>query len=277
MNIVVISRQVGSFGDEIASLVAAEMGLELIGRDGLHKLALSCEPDYSAACAAYEKEHGAGFFERIFFDRPSYLSLFEAMAFEQASRGNVVMVGRGAQIVLRGFPGVFTTRIVAPFAVRVRRVQERSGSSAAVAEDFVKKYDRDRRSLIQSIFMANLDDWGLYDVILNTERYTAHAAAKTLIEAVRQTMPVPDKAQSAETFKALAVAKRAETLVRNKLTSAVARDIKITAERGGVVRMTGLVAQKADKEFAEEIVSQCPGVIKVENDLVITEGFRFLL
>lgn len=277
MNIVVISRQVGSFGDEIASLVAAEMGLELVGRDGLHKMALSCEPEYSAACTAYEKEHGAGFFERMFFDRPSYLSLFEAMAFEQAGRGNVVMMGRGAQIVLRDFPGVFTARIVAPFGVRVGRVQERSGSSEAVAEDFVKKYDRERRALIQSIFMANLDDWSLYNVILNTQHYTAQAASKALIEAIRQKTPVPDKTQSAETFRALAVAKRAETLVRSKLTSAAARDIRISAEPGGVVRMTGLVAQNADKEEAEKIVSQCPGVTKVENDLVVTEGFRFFM
>jgi len=41
--------------------------------------------------------------------------------------------------------------------------------------------------------------------------------------------------------------------------------------------MTGLVAQNADKEEAEKIVSQCPGVTKVENDLVVTEGFRFFM
>jgi hypothetical protein len=96
MNIITISRLVGSYGDEIAAKVAEKMGLEFIGRTGLHELAMSCDPEYSEACTLYETEHGPSFFERLFFDRLHTRVFFEALTFEQASRGNVVMVGRGA-------------------------------------------------------------------------------------------------------------------------------------------------------------------------------------
>ncbi len=276
MPVVVISRQVGSFGDKIAGMVAADMGLELIGRDGLHRMALNCEAEYRDACIAYEKEHGPGFFERILFDRPSYLSLFESMAFELASRGNVVIIGRGAQIVLWGFPGVFSARVVAPFETRVARIQERLGVSSARAEDYVRKYDRERRSLFQSIFMVDLDDWALYNVIFNTQRYTARGAATALVEAVRQMPSVPESESMAERFQTLALAKRVETVVKSKLTSVVGRNIRIEADPGGILKITGVVTEKRDKEKVAKIASECPGVTKVENELVVMDSFRFL-
>ncbi|MEW6531994.1 MAG: cytidylate kinase family protein [Thermodesulfobacteriota bacterium] len=276
MPVVVISRQVGSYGDEIAKMVAADMGLELIGRDGLHKMALNCEVEYRDACKAYEREHGPGFFERIFFDRPPYFSLFESMAFEQASRGNVVIIGRGAQIVLWGFPGVFSARVVAPFETRVARMQERFGISSARAEDYVKTYDRERRSLLQSIFMVDLDDWELYNVIFNTHRYTARGAATALVEAVKQMPPGPAGESMPERFQALALAKRVETAVKSKLTSVEARNIRVEAEPGGILKITGVVTAKRDKEKVEETASKCPGVTKVENELVVMDSFRFL-
>jgi cytidylate kinase len=275
MPVVVISRQVGSFGDEMAKMMAADMGLELIGRDGLHKMALNCEAEYRDACIAYEREHGRGFFERIFFDRPSYLSLFESMTFEQASRGNVVIIGRGAQIVLWGYPGVFSARVVAPFETRVARIQERYGISSARAEDYVKKYDRERRSLLQSVFMVDLDDWALYNVIFNTEHYTARGAATALVEAVKQMPSVPESESITDKFKTLALAKRVETVVKSKLTSVEARNVRIEADPDGVLRITGVVTENRDKEKVEKFASECPGVTELKNELVVMDSFRF--
>src|SRR4030042_2831449 len=125
MHIITISRLVGAYGDVIATIVARRMGLDLIGREELHEMAQSCDPEYRDTCAVYEKEHGPGFFERLFFDRPSYYSLFEALTYDLAARGGVVLVGRGSQIVLRDVPGVFTARIVAPISIRISRIMAR--------------------------------------------------------------------------------------------------------------------------------------------------------
>ncbi len=55
MHIITISRLVGAYGDVIAAIVARRMGLDLIGREELHEMAQSCDPEYRDACAVSKK------------------------------------------------------------------------------------------------------------------------------------------------------------------------------------------------------------------------------
>lgn len=274
MYIVTISRLVGAYGDIIAAIVARRMALDLIGREELHETAQSSDPDYRDACSLYEKEHGPGFLERLFFDQPSYYSLFEALTYDLAARGNVLMVGRGAQIVLRDVPGVFTARIVAPTSVRITRIMGRYNFSREEAENFVQKYDHDRDNLIRSIFHKNINEWPLYDIIINTAHFTAAAASEIVIDAIDEIQKIPDPIALREKLTSMALAKRIESQVRRKLTSPVAQDTVITSELGGVVRLTGRVRSEQDKESVAKIASDYPGVTKVENELIVT-GFSY--
>ena len=271
MNIITISRLVGSYGDEIAAKVAEKMGLEFIGRTGLHELAMSCDPEYSEACTLYETEHGPSFFERLFFDRPSHKSLFEALTFEQASRGNVVMVGRGAQIVLHDLPGVFCVGVIASLEIRVQRIMEKLAISREEAYYYVDKYDGERINLIKTVFEKDPTDLLLYNLLINTDHYSAETAADVVVHAVRRMDMKPDGKELVETLKSKALAKRIEALIRKKLTSAVARHVEISAAPGGVIYISGHLREKADKAKAEKIAAEYPGVTKVENDLKVTD------
>jgi hypothetical protein len=271
MYIITISRLVGAYGDVIAAIVARRMGLDLIGREELHEMALSCDSEYRDACAVYEKEHGPGFFERLFFDRPSYYSLFEALTYELAARGGVVMVGRGSQIVLRDVPGVFTARIVAPISIRISRIMARYNFTREEAEDFIQKYDHERDNLMRSIFHKNINDWSLYDLIINTAHFTAAAASEIVVDAIDEIQRVPDPAALKEKLANMALAKRIETQVRRKLTSPAARELEITAESAGLIRLTGRVRSEQDKEAMGRIAVEYPGVTSVENELIVTE------
>jgi cytidylate kinase len=271
MKIVTISRQVGSLGDEIAAVTAEKMGLELVGRTGLHELAQSCDPEYKDACELYETEHGLGFFERLFFDRPSYTSLFEALTYEQAAKGNVLIVGRGAQVVLCGVPEVFRARLVAPIAARIERVMKRTASSREEAEEFVRKYDTERKSLMRTVFKEDLDDWSLYDLILNTGHYSVEAAADVIVEAAGKMTRERGRDDLKEWFTSLALAKRIEALVRKKLTSAVAQNVYVSADSGGVITISGRIAEPRQKERADKLAKEYPGVTKVVNELKVTQ------
>jgi len=271
MNILTISRLVGSYGDEIAALVADKMGLELIGRNGLHELAQSCDTEYKDACELYESEHGPGFFERFFFDRPSYKSLFEALAYEQASRGNVVIIGRGPQIVLRNVPGVFNVRIVAPLEARIERTKKRHNCWDEEAGEYIQRYDQERETLIRTIFGKHQEDWPVYDMILNTLKFPVEDAADIIVHSMGKLAEPVDEAAAREKLKNLALGKRIETLLCRKLSSAVARNVEIVAESGGVITIAGRIGEKRDKEKVEKLVSGYPGVTKVENQLKYTE------
>ncbi len=271
MRIVTISRLLGAYGDIIAPIVARRMGLSLIGRDQLHELAQGCDPEFTDICSIYETEHGPHFFERIFFDRPSYTSVFEALTFEQASRGNVGIVGRGALIILREVPGVARVRIVAPKDIRVKRIMERLNFSKEEAEDYAHKYDHERENLVRSIFQSDPQDWSLYDVIVNTERFSAGDAAQLVMDAVEKIEKVPDEEALKESLRNRAIAKRIEALIRKVLTSAVARYVMVKVEPGGLVKLSGRIREKINKEKAEELASQFPGITKVESDLKVME------
>jgi hypothetical protein len=271
MHIITMSRLVGAYGDIIAAIVARRLGLDLIGREELHEMALSCDSEYRDACAVYEKEHGPGFFERLFFDRPSYYSLFEALTYDLAARGGVVMVGRGSQIVLRDVPGVFTARIVAPLSIRISRIMGRYNFNQEEAENFIQKYDHERDNLMRSIFHKNINDWSLYDIIINTAHFTAAAASEIVIDAVDEIQRVPDPIALKEKLTNMALAKRIETQVRRKLTSPAARELEIMAGPDGLIKLTGRVRSEQDREAMEKIALEYPGVTGVENELTVME------
>jgi cytidylate kinase len=271
MPIVTISRRVGSFGDVIAAIVAKKLNLELVTRERLHSLAQSCDPDYKDACVAFETEHGPSFFERFFFDTPTHRSLFEALTFEEAGRGNVVLVGRGSQIVLLDIPGVLKVRVVATPATRVARVMERYSYSRAEAEEFVRKYDHERTNLIRQIFDRDPGDWSLYDLIINTDHFSSGDAADVVIEAAAKMEKVGDEERVLETVKAMGVAKRIETLIRRRLTSSVARYVEAGGKPGGSIKLTGRIRGYKEKDKAEEIARNYPGVTEVENEIRVTE------
>jgi cytidylate kinase len=271
MNIVTVSRLVGSYGDEIAARVAEKMGLEFVGRNGLHELAQSCDLEYKDACEMYETEHGPGFLERLFFDGPAHRSTFEALAFEQASLGNVVMIGRGAQIVLRNRPGVFSVGIVAPTETRVTRIMQRDSLSRDGAEDFVERYDRELERLIKAVFDTDPMAWSLYDLMVNTAHFSVERAVEVVICAIEKRDRLHDEEAGKESLKSMALAKRVEALVRKKLTSAVARNVEVNGEPGGILRISGRIREKADKAKVEKIAATYPGVTRVESDLKVTE------
>jgi cytidylate kinase len=276
MNIVTISRQVGSLGDVIAAIVARKMGFKLIGQDQILERANTCDSEYRDACSLYESERGPGFFERIFFDSPSYTSLFQALTYEFASQRNVVLIGRGAQLMLREVPGVFGLRVAAPVQLRVERIGERFGISAADAAEYVRKHDRERKVLLQSIFDKDLMDWSLYDMVLNTAHYASEGASDVVCRAIEKMEKVPQPEDLQEKLLAMGMAKRLETTIKKRLTPAVAFHVVVDGEPGGKVTLSGRIRDKKNKEKAGQIAEGFPEVTSVDNNLKVTElSFSF--
>jgi cytidylate kinase len=271
MRIVTISRQVGAYGDVIAAILARKLGLELIGRDQIHILAQSCDPEYNDVCQIYESEHGPGFFERLFLDRPSYTSLFEALTYEQAARDNVIIVGRGSQIILGDFPGVFSVRVVCPVSKRVERIMERFNLNLHEAENFIRRHDSERRSLIKAVFDRDPQDWMLYDLIINTGCYAAAEATDVVATAEEKMEHTAAEDNLQERFTSMALAKRVETMIRKKLTSVVARLVEVNADPGGKVILTGRMRDQKERDKAGRIAADHPGVTSVDNQIKVTD------
>lgn len=268
MTVIAISSEFGSYGDEIASEVAKILGFHLVDQPEVHRLAEQCDDEFKNACSLYEREEPSGIWERFFFHQPSYESLFAAMTYDLASRGNVVIMGRGAPVVLKETSGAMRVRTVAPIDVRVERVMQERGVSIDEARDIVVHHGRRRRKFIEAIYRVDLRDWLLYDLILNTEKMTHGEGAHIIVEAVRKMKAIGHTAETKDYLGSLSLAKYVESAIRKEVPATISGDISVKALGKGVIALEGIVSVPAYKKKAVEIASGYPGIKSVEDRIV---------
>ena len=273
MAVVTISRQTGSRGDEIAAMLAKKLNHELIDDEKIHALAESCDDEYKDACSAYEMEKFQGFFERLSFNRPAYKSLFESLNLELAGRDNVVLLGRGVQVVLKEFPGIFHARIVAPDELRIKQIASEQNLSEQAARDFMHSQDTQRSALIQSIYKIDLNDFELYDMVINTSDFTVEAAADLIAQGIQRKAESATQALPADEMQRMAFAKRLESIIRKKVeTLPFVEGIQVSAKAGGEITLIGFVSGEQDLKTAQTIAESYPEVCKVDNRLSVVSG-----
>ena len=272
MAIVTISRQIGSKGDEIASLVASKLNYELITKEIIHQKAEACDLDFKEACSAYEAEvKPKGFFERLFFGEPAYTALFESMNLELAARGDVVMLGRGANFALSNVPGVLKVRIVAPSEVRAQTIADQKGVPLAEALEYVERYGRHRRALIESIYHDTISAWSRYDLVLNTVAFNAEDGAEIISTAAKMIGKTTNKEERSKLLLKMAFGKKIERIIKKEITTLAYRDIKVEVLEGGKIELSGVVSDKRSKETAATVAMEVEGVTEVDNQLRTTE------
>jgi hypothetical protein len=183
----------------------------------------------------------------------------------------VVLVGRGAQLILHDVPGVFNVRTAAPLSVRLQRVAERFGVNETQAEEIIRKHDRERRALMQSVFEQDVQDWALYDMILNTAHYSASSAAEVVGTGLDCKDQAVDVTHWKERLSSMALAKRVEAVIKKRLTPATAWKIEVESDAEGVLVLSGKVTDGTHKKRAEKIAQEYSGVTGLRNEIKVTQ------
>jgi cytidylate kinase len=86
-----------------------------------------------------------------------------------AEIGNVILIGRGANVVTAGMDHVFHVRLVGSFERRLDRVQQFNHLDRKSAADFIHREDRGRKRYLRKYYGKNIDDPLLYHVVTNTD------------------------------------------------------------------------------------------------------------
>jgi CMP/dCMP kinase len=105
---------------------------------------------------------------------------------ELAGEGNVVIVGRAGQVILRHDPGVFHVQVIAPASLRAERIACRHGISLTAAQAQVEASDRFRRDYLKRFYHVRWNDPELYDLVVNTEHVSAETAAEIIVSALSE-------------------------------------------------------------------------------------------
>jgi len=198
MPVVTVSRELGSLGTRIAEAAGARLGAPCVDKEVLAEMARQAGVPVNEIVESEEKllsrpmvvsEEMRAFFSRRgesgVLTAENYVERMSAAIRALAEQGNTVFVGRGAQLILPGAPGVLHVHIFASPEIRAKRIQERRGlGDEQAALQIVRQADERRRTWFRRFFTgANWKDPRYYDLMINTGRVPAQTAVELIVAA----------------------------------------------------------------------------------------------
>jgi len=268
-----MTREMGSGGREVAQRVAEKLGLTVI----LHHMV---EHDIAEHLHIRESavhhllEGGASLFERLQTGSKRLARYTTEEILELANRGNVVIRGWGACVVLREVPHVVRVRVYAPMEVRERAVMERSDiKDGSAARQEIERNDAAHKIALQNAHGIDREDSMLYDLVLNTERCSVETCAQLVCDMVESA-----DFQETEASRMILSDKALEAHVRIKLSERFGigtgvSGVEATANGGRIV-LTGMAIHRALLEDASKLAGEVSGVKEVQNRMVVVHGPR---
>jgi cytidylate kinase len=268
MAIITIARQMGSLGNETAANVARHLDYTLVDQATLQQAA----EDYGMLKSELEEVH-----ERrptlvtryLTMRHRAYLDMIQTIIYQYARADNVVILARGATVLLSDVPSALHVNMFAPSERRIEVVMAREGITRPIAEQIVRESDQDRAGYMRYLFDQDWMDPLLYDVMINTQVFTREHACELIVQAAHAKELLDAHEQSLVILGNHILVRRAEeALLKAKQVNP--RHISASVTTPGVIKLAGIVNSEKEKLAAEAVVRAVPGVSDVDNELYVT-------
>ena len=166
MAIITISRELAAFGDETAQELARQLDRPLVDKQSLEQRIKS----YGMADRQLAKfdERKPSFLSSLSSGRDDYLHFLKTAIYAEAEQGSCIFVGRGASVIFKNVPGVFSVFLAAPMGIRVERVKSYFHCDERRAQQIIEKSDRDKAGFYRYFFEIDWKNAGNYHLALNT-------------------------------------------------------------------------------------------------------------
>ena len=201
MSVITISRQFGAGGKTLAQKVADKLNYKIAHEEIIEKLAEQAKVS-SDVVSAFENE-GRGLLRRAsnfltrqrfidhvmdenrnYMDGEIYIDLLGEIIPEMADEGNIIILGRGAQFILKGRKDACHVLLVAERDDRVRFMQEQYGLSQEKAREAVDRQGERREALMRLFKRGDYDDATHYNMVINQSKMDLDMAAELVCEMV---------------------------------------------------------------------------------------------
>ncbi len=269
MPLITITHNFGSNGSAVARKLADELGCELFDDRKLNELIQ--EKGLSAEEISRMDEKSPGYWDVFFKNRPQiFLNVLESVVYEVAHRGEGVIIGHGSQMLLRNFDCAFHVRILTLEGRRADNLAAEQGISREAALKLIRQRDKDQAGFFKFAFQLDMDDPGLYDLIINTHKLDTETAASLIAGAVRSENIRACGMNALETMERLALEKKVRAaLLENRIDD---RNIVIEVGEDGVASVAGVSSTPEEKKRIETVVCRVPGVSKVVSGMEVIKG-----
>ena len=263
MPVIALTQEMGSLAKDVALKLAEIAGLAIQRSEVEENVAGRMQ--VPASLIRRLREGKAGLVERIATDRQQVAIYTAEEVFAQAERGNVVLRGWGATMLLRPVAHVVRVRVTRPFAARVDWLMDHLGTDDRdFAEAEVRRSDTAHAARMNALFGVTWGDPLLYDLVLNTDRLSVDSCVQQ-IRALAARPEFQETDASRRMLSRLALGARVRAALKaNESTSEV--DIQIDATNGKVV-LGGIVMDEKEKAEAERVASTIAGIGSIDNQL----------
>jgi len=270
MPVVALTQGMGSLAQDIAEQLAAELNLATLQHEVADRVAEKMHVPRSLISRL--RAGKAGPIERLTADRASIALYTAEEVLETAARGNVVLRGWGATLLLRPVPHVPCIRIMRPFDKRVQWLMAQLDTDdRELAENEIRRSDHSNATRMHEQFGVDWGDPALFDMVLNTDRL----GVDTCVQQIKDLLARPEFAEtdaSRALLQGMALAAHVRAALRSHEATA---EVDVTVEAaGGTVVLRGIVVTDEEREAAARVAAGASGVASVDNQLRVMAKSR---
>jgi cytidylate kinase len=257
MSILTVSREYGSGGREIGQGVAEKLNYEYIDKEQILREMCVHGKQWEQWAQGLD-EHAPSVWERFDWSFRGFGALLRSIILEHALKDNVVIMGRGGNIILAGVPYAYKIRVVAPINARIERIMLRESVDYDTARWLAEKTDKDRRQFFKAMFGTNWNSPKAYDKIYDTE----NKPVEKVIEATCKILTQLNEKKNSEAEDSLRTRATAARIEAGLLTYPLlfVNTIEVVIEGKDLV-LKGVVRDPKHRKKVQEIASKLAGAI----------------
>ena len=272
MAILTLTRQSGSFGDEIGMLIARRLGYTFYDKKEIEQRIIAKGLPKEEFLKFDERK--PRFLDRFTKNRDKYLNYLSAVILEIAKENNSVIMGRGAFLLLRDVPNHIALRFVSTPDARLTHIKEITGATNdKVAKKLLDDSDKRQAAFYKSCFKYDLSDHSSIFATINTAIVPPDMIAEMVSAGIKTNVTEKVEAAGAKRIDELILAQE----MTNKLIfehELHIDDLWITVD-DKTVTLSGMTSFHATVERAQTILESEYFGYKVQSKISCVQDNRF--
>jgi len=276
MAIITVSRELAALGDETAREVSKLLGYRLVCKDELEERIQSCGIE-AKKFKKYD-ERKPSFFAALSQDRDDYLHYLQTAIFAEVEQGDCVLVGRGANVILKRLPALISIFLSARSDIRLERVKSYFQCDEKRAAQIIERSDRDRAGFHRSFFDIDWGHQGNYHLAFNTGIFSPADCAEIVAQVKGRIFTPEAEEQNGAILKSLILGHRIKHRILYEQELPI-RFLEVSAG-GGTVTLHGATNSQALLDAAlgaaQEAAREADGSATVRNEIQIIREYGIM-
>lgn len=201
MAVITISKEFGIESEKIAQGVAKNLGYEYIGKKLVGKIAEELNIPESDAevftktasarisrlvdrytCSLVQKvvdqEYGC-------LNDENYYKATKKLVEDAYESGDVVILGWGSQVILKGTPETLHVRLVMAPEEKVKAAMAKYRLDEKAAKRKIEKEENDMKAYIETFFHEDWNNTHLYDLIIDMGKHSVEKAVEMIVDNIK--------------------------------------------------------------------------------------------